>query len=158
MHIEIPNHYEELIRRQRADSNQRPPRPSAAVVPWRHGPGGEVEVYWVRRSPTMKFLGGWYAFPGGGLARSDVAVPIEQAPRGASETSFSDPEPEIDAEQRQLLGPDLAPGLVACAVRELFEETGLLLEHGLAHRPAEANPEAICEPIRKISLTGNGPS
>ena len=85
----------------------------------------------MRRSRTMKFLGGWYAFPGGGLSRKDAEVVIQQDPRGATAESFSDPEPEVDEGQRRLLGPDLAPGLAACAVRELFEETGLLLEQAI---------------------------
>ncbi len=125
-----PSYYEQLLRRQRAETSGKPPRSSAAVVPWRRGPRGECQVYWVRRSRTMRFLGGWYAFPGGGLARSDAAIDVGGLPRGASAASFTDPEPEVSEDLRQQLGPDLAPGIAACAIRELFEETGLLLHHG----------------------------
>ncbi len=121
-----PSVYERLLRRQPAETAARPPRPSAAVVPWRRGPHGECQVYWVRRSRTMKFLGGWYAFPGGGLARSDAAIDIAARPQSPAAT-FSNPEPEISEELRRQLGEDLAPGIAACAIRELFEETGLLL-------------------------------
>ena len=154
---ETPSHYEQLLLRRRADAamararrgSGRPPRPSAAVVPWRRDPDGGTEVYWVRRSATMKFLGGWYAFPGGGLARADAAVAVERPPGGASESSFSDPEPEIGEDRRRRLEPDLPPGLAACALRELFEETGLLLERDLL-RGAGARPEALATARRRL--------
>lgn len=130
MDVEIPSHYEQLLRGLPAAAGGKPPRTSASIVPWRHGPNGDVEVFWVRRAKTMRFLGGWYAFPGGGLARDDAGVPIAGAPRGVTASSFSDPEPEVDEAARQRLGPDLPLGLAACAVRELFEETGLLLDAG----------------------------
>lgn len=150
MDAEIPSHYEQLLRRQLAALERprhdagRPPRPSAAVVPWRRRPDGDTEVYWMRRSPTMKFLGGWYAFPGGGLARADAGVPLERPPRGASDSSFTDPEPDVGFDLRRRLGPDLPPGLAACAVRELFEETGLLLG------ASQARPDALAAARRRL--------
>jgi ribonuclease/clavin/mitogillin len=104
-------------------------RSSAAVVPWRRtaargggdrsqddrrdrGPGG-IEVFWVKRGEALPFMGGWHAFPGGGLSRSDAEIAVIP--------------PAASAE------PDPAPGILACAVRELFEETGILLA-----RPAGA--------------------
>lgn len=105
----------------------RPPRASAAIVPWRQGPDGELEVFWVRRAPTLRFMGGWYAFPGGGLSRRDAQLPVAGLPAGTDTTTFHDPLPADDPADRAPLGPDLPPGLLACALRELFEETGLLL-------------------------------
>ena len=125
MTSEATTFYQRLL--QTPATAGRPPRPSAAVVPWRRDPSGAIEVYWVRRSPALRFLGGWYAFPGGGLAPSDASVAIVGAPAGTSESTYSDSEPESDDERKRQLGPDLAPGITACAVRELFEETGLLL-------------------------------
>lgn len=108
---------------------EKPPRVSASIVPWRVGEGGEIEVYWVRRSATLAFMGGWHAFPGGGLAKSDAALPVHGLPRGVAEGSTAALPPEAlrlgDTE------PDLVPGLVACALRELFEEVGLLVAYGL---------------------------
>ncbi|HEX3553295.1 MAG TPA: MBL fold metallo-hydrolase [Thermoanaerobaculia bacterium] len=111
-----------------------PSRPSAAVVPWRRTAGADetaIEVYWVRRAAELPFMGGWHAFPGGGLSRADAAVPVDGHPAGAGEgppaAGFPEslgggsPDPRINP------GPDLVPGLVVCALRELFEETGLLL-------------------------------
>ena len=82
----------------------RPVRASAAVVPWRRGAEGEIEVFWVRRSPTMRFMGGWHAFPGGGLARTDAAVEIDGHPAGASESTFTPAEPEMSEAQLEAWG------------------------------------------------------
>ena len=111
-----------------------PVRASASVVPWRHAPArgggggssgrGGVEVFWVKRGEALAFMGGWHAFPGGGLSRSDAEIPVlppaAPAPE-ASGTPAPTPAPALDA------APDLAPGILACAIRELFEETGILL-------------------------------
>lgn len=108
---------------------QQPPRVSASVVPWRIGDGGEVEVYWVRRAAALAFMGGWHAFPGGGLAKGDAALPVHGLPRGVAEGSTAALPPE--ALRLGDTDPDLVPGLVACALRELFEEVGLLVAYGL---------------------------
>ncbi|HEV7671647.1 MAG TPA: MBL fold metallo-hydrolase [Thermoanaerobaculia bacterium] len=110
----------------------QPPRVSASVVPWRVGGGGEIEVYWVRRSAELAFMGGWHAFPGGGLSKSDAALPVRGLPAGMSEGGTVALPPE--ALRLGDTDPDLVPGLLACALRELFEEVGLLVAFGL---PAE---------------------
>jgi glyoxylase-like metal-dependent hydrolase (beta-lactamase superfamily II)/8-oxo-dGTP pyrophosphatase MutT (NUDIX family) len=79
-------------------------------------------------------MGGWHAFPGGGLARTDAGLPVSGAPRGLGAPS-SDAAgateaaglPDTLRDTVETVGPDLVPGIVACALRELFEETGLLL-------------------------------
>ncbi len=109
-----------------------PPRTSAAVVPWRRTPAGEVEVYWLRRSRSLPFLGGWYAFPGGGLDAADAALPIHGEPAGVASGQRTPNETGVDPET---LAPDLPPGLAACALRELWEETGLLLAADEGGRP-----------------------
>ena len=45
------------------------PRSAAAVILYRESP--ELEVYWVRRSPKMMFMGGYHAFPGGQAERGE---------------------------------------------------------------------------------------
>jgi glyoxylase-like metal-dependent hydrolase (beta-lactamase superfamily II)/8-oxo-dGTP pyrophosphatase MutT (NUDIX family) len=52
----------------------KPPRDSAAVVPWRRSASGDLEVFWVRRSDELAFMGGWYAFPGGAKNRDDATL------------------------------------------------------------------------------------
>jgi NUDIX domain. len=77
---------------------------------------GEVEVYLLRRKASMAFAAGAYVFPGG---RVD--------PRDADhEIAWSGPDP---GEWGRRLGADekTARGLVCAAVRETFEESGILL-------------------------------
>src|SRR5919197_4614896 len=88
-----------------------PPRVAAAVILWRDGPRGR-EIFWVLRGGTLRFAGGFYAFPGGRLDDEDAAVPVP---------GFRGP----------------AAALRACAVREVFEETGILLATG-ARPPSPA--------------------
>lgn len=110
------------------------------MVPWRSASDGGIEVYWVRRSPTLKFMGGWHAFPGGGLSSKDAEVPLADRPRGASETTFSPASPEVESEP----APDLVGGLAVCAIRELFEETGLLLlDQGSSDDATSPSPASL---------------
>lgn len=114
-------------------------RDSAAVVLWRRRPVpglemGELEVYWARRSPQLRFMGGWWAFPGGGVERADSEIEVSGEPAGADARSMqlapSDLAPGDDAVPTpDRPPPDLVPGLIVCAIRELFEETGVLLAH-----------------------------
>ena len=106
-----------------------PARVSAAVVLWRRLEGGgpdDVEVFWVKRAESMPFMGGWHAFPGGGMSRADAGLPVSGQPQLAADAppAAGMPESLRDLDEPS---PDLLPGLAACALRELFEETGLLL-------------------------------
>jgi endoribonuclease LACTB2 len=103
-----------------------PVRPSAAVIPWRRA-GTGIEVYWIRRADELPFMGGWHAFPGGGLSRSDAALAVSGTPAGAGEGPEAAGFPESLGGGSADPGPDLVPGLLAAALRELFEEVGLLL-------------------------------
>ncbi len=70
-------------------------------------------VYWVRRSPKMAFQGNFQAFPGGQRERSDGDVPVR---------SVNDAVPD---------------DIRVTAVRELFEETGVLLARGAERLDAQ---------------------
>jgi glyoxylase-like metal-dependent hydrolase (beta-lactamase superfamily II)/8-oxo-dGTP pyrophosphatase MutT (NUDIX family) len=110
----------------------KPPRASAGVVPWRRR-HGRIEAFWVRRSEAVPFMPGWHAFPGGGLARGDADLPVRGEPRRSFAEASAGERPSqthIPAGSRvegEELGPDLVPGVAAAALRELWEETGLLL-------------------------------
>jgi glyoxylase-like metal-dependent hydrolase (beta-lactamase superfamily II)/8-oxo-dGTP pyrophosphatase MutT (NUDIX family) len=87
----------------------------AASVLLARGPGS-ADVFAVRRSPALRFFGGFHALPGGKVHAEDVVVAAER------------------------LRPDPAPLDVrrVTAARELFEETGVLI----ARRPDSSFPAA----------------
>jgi endoribonuclease LACTB2 len=103
----------------------RPPRPSAAVALWRRR-AGELEVYWIRRGRTLPFMAGWHAFPGGALERADADLPLAGVPAHPAPDTPTPPAPDWSGP----LAADLAPGIAAAALRELFEEVGVLLAEG----------------------------
>jgi 8-oxo-dGTP pyrophosphatase MutT (NUDIX family) len=94
------------------------PRHASTVVLLRQGDGapGGLEVYLLRRHVDMAFAAGMCVFPGGGVDRRDFDADI----------GWAGPAPEQWA---ALLGTDaaLARALVCAAVRETFEESGVLL-------------------------------
>ncbi|MEJ2084530.1 MAG: MBL fold metallo-hydrolase [Acidobacteriota bacterium] len=130
----------------------RPPRASAGVVLWRQGTSG-VEVFWVQRAEELAFMGGWYAFPGGGLSKRDVEVPVSGQPRGVTGAPVEAALPAgvLDGVD---LGPILPPGLVASVFRELFEEVGLLPGRGETelHRLDEARRSLLGREIDFASI------
>lgn len=74
-----------------------------------------VEVFSIRRAASMVFAGGVIAFPGGGVDPSDYDPLPTTGPEGDEWSSRL----EIDAARAQ--------AIVSAAVRECFEETGMLL-------------------------------
>jgi glyoxylase-like metal-dependent hydrolase (beta-lactamase superfamily II)/8-oxo-dGTP pyrophosphatase MutT (NUDIX family) len=94
------------------------PRPAATLILAREA-AEEVEVFLLRRTHLAEFAGGAYVFPGGGLDPSDLD------PRWPKHCVGMD-----DAAASRLL--KLEHGGLAywiAAIRECFEEAGLLLAH-----------------------------
>ena len=119
------------------------PRPSAAVVLWRRNQKKQIEVFLVRRSPILRFMGGWHAFPGGGLSSADLSISVEGTPLAVDTPYDNDDVPGADGVE---LRPTLIEGLLSCAFRELFEETGVLASAGEAH----PGPEELAAARRKL--------
>lgn len=97
------------------------PRNAATVVLLRPSPdtptaGSASEVYLLRRHASMDFAGGMCVFPGGGVDRRDFEY--SRAWTGQS--------PERWAEQLAC-STQQARALLCAAVRETFEESGVLL-------------------------------
>ncbi|MCP4202404.1 MAG: MBL fold metallo-hydrolase [bacterium] len=123
-------------------------RASGGAVLWRHVPGsdGDVEVYWVERSKKLAFMGGFHAFPGGGRSRSDTDLLVLGAPAGIKGASNEAAMP-ADVLDGIELEPIDARGIMACVLRELFEETGILLARG-----ADSVDSKLFETSRHASL------
>src|ERR1700712_1181539 len=107
------NVYEKVVGTPLSSGALPPARISAAVVLWRHVEGGgpdEVEVYWVKRAEALAFMGGWHAFPGGGLSRSDAGLPVSGQPQLATDAPAATAQPESLAGTVDESSPDLLPG------------------------------------------------
>jgi 8-oxo-dGTP pyrophosphatase MutT (NUDIX family) len=99
------------------------PRDAATVVLLRDGAlhgGSGPEVYLLRRQTSMAFAGGMCVFPGGGVDRRDFDDEL------SDKELWHGPPP---TEWAKRLGCDesMARALVCAAVRETFEESGVLL-------------------------------
>src|SRR6185503_13817475 len=83
------------------------PKDAAAVILLRHHTNPQdPEVFLVKRSEKLAFLGGFHAFPGGQFDAADASVSVKNCDDAETATAIS------------------------CAARELFEETGVLLARG----------------------------
>jgi len=92
-----------------------PARDAATVVLLRDGPVG-VEVYLLRRAATMAFAAGMHVFPGGSVDPRD----------GAPGTAWAGPSAATWGGWLRC-AERLARALVCAAVRETYEESGVLL-------------------------------
>ncbi|WP_042409081.1 NUDIX hydrolase [Streptacidiphilus carbonis] len=118
MSTELPAGWAERIAAlSRGELEPVPPRPAATVVLLRERRGGGgAEAYLLRRRTSMAFAGGMYAFPGGGVDLHD----------GTSDLGWAGP-PAEEWGARLGCAPQTARAVVCAAVRETFEESGVLL-------------------------------
>ena len=127
------------------------PKPAASVLlvrPTAPGAPEPFEVYLIRRQKSMKFLGGFYAFPGGKVDEADGTPESLGCCRG------------LTAEEAETIFPGGdRPALAywVAAVRELVEESGLLLAchaDGRAVHVADAAGVTAIERMRKALMAG----
>jgi 8-oxo-dGTP pyrophosphatase MutT (NUDIX family) len=116
MRVALPPHLVERAR-EFAEGRRTPadPRDAATVVLMRPGAAGP-DLYLLRRQTSMAFAGGMCVFPGGGVDRRDFDHSV----------AWAGPEPGVWAGQLQT-SAEMARALVCAAVRETFEESGVLL-------------------------------
>jgi 8-oxo-dGTP pyrophosphatase MutT (NUDIX family) len=99
------------------------PRPvdAVTVIIVREGGGTPFEVFLMRRHRDQHFMGGAYVFPGGRLEETDCDPSLMEWTTGltAEEAKAKLNEPDLPGER--------AVGLFLAAVRETFEEAGVLL-------------------------------
>ena len=114
-----------------------PPRPAATVIMLRDGVGG-LEVFLIKRHGLSDVLGGAYVFPGGKVDRLDAELDLDahlDQPLHELHTALN--EPDIDALT--------AAGLYVAAVREAFEESGILFAQGATHAHAARATQLLRE-------------
>jgi 8-oxo-dGTP pyrophosphatase MutT (NUDIX family) len=100
------------------------PRDAATLILVRRD-GGEPRVLMGRRNGGHDFMPGKWVFPGGRIDRSDFLAP-----------RANDLRPEVAARLGKTAPPRRARALALTAIRETFEETGLLLARPSPPRPA----------------------
>lgn len=105
------------------DPIDSPVRASATVVMLRDGAGG-LEVFLLKRHGLSDVLGGAYVFPGGKLDPQDALLDLQahlDLPADALHSALG--EAQLDAQT--------AAALHVAALREAFEETGVLYAQGV---------------------------
>lgn len=95
-------------------------RQAATVVLLRRAASNGFEVFLTRRPDNMPFLGGMYCYPGGRVNKEDCMPAMIERCIGVTPN-----------QARKIIGAQFSPpealGLWVAAVRELFEEVGVLL-------------------------------
>jgi 8-oxo-dGTP pyrophosphatase MutT (NUDIX family) len=105
------------------------PREAASVILARDASDG-LEVLLLQRHPNSRFSPGAFAFPGGRVEGADAAPGIEARCRGLDRA-------EAARRLRDVRPPERAIGFWVAALREAFEEAGLLLAYGQDARPVD---------------------
>lgn len=113
-----PPEWPDLIRAHAAgELAPATPRRAATVLLLRDGAeAGGPEVHMLRRRTSMAFAGGAYAYPGGGVD-----------PRDEQPVRWAGPSPADWAARLGVAEPAEAQAIVCAAVRETYEEAGVLL-------------------------------
>jgi ribonuclease/clavin/mitogillin len=127
------------------------PKPASSVLLIRSGSASPAEVYMIRRQKSMRFLGGFYAFPGGKVDPEDGEPDILARCRGITEAEAG----------QLLLSEDGVPALAfwVAAARELLEETGVLPACDATGRATalDAGGVARIEALREAHMTQREP-
>jgi len=101
-------------------TERQKPRRAATVILLRDAEPRGLEVFLIRRPDDMAFLGGMYCFPGGTVRKEDCSASMLRRCHGLTPN-----------DARQIVGAHFAPnealGFWIAAIRELFEEVGILL-------------------------------
>jgi 8-oxo-dGTP pyrophosphatase MutT (NUDIX family) len=97
------------------------PQDAATVIIARNNNEGQYEILLMRRHSNQSFMGGAYVFPGGRLDEADCDPGLYPYIQGLTADSA------CRLLQEQDIPQDKALGLFVAAVRETFEEAGVLL-------------------------------
>ena len=112
-------------------SDRRPAKPAATVILLREASSG-FEVFLTRRPDDMPVLGGMYCYPGGCVIKEDCSRRLLERSTGLTPT-----------QARGIVGAHHKPleaiGFWVAAVREVFEEVGVLLAREQSGAPLHAD-------------------
>jgi 8-oxo-dGTP pyrophosphatase MutT (NUDIX family) len=95
-----------------------PPVDASTILLVRDTDAGELEVFMLERHLESDFAGGAYVFPGGKLDAADRTLPADR---------WAGADPAAWAVRLGVEEPADALGLMVAAIRETFEEAGVLL-------------------------------
>jgi 8-oxo-dGTP pyrophosphatase MutT (NUDIX family) len=114
------------VERDQSHPNLKPRDAATLIVVDRSGPIPKVLLG--RRHAGLKFMAGKFVFPGGRLEPGDKRMPVASELDSHAEARL----------MRRVTRPtrDRARGLALAAIRETFEETGLLLGQRVERIPA----------------------
>jgi len=119
------------------------PKDAASLIPYRRSPSGKIEVLMGRRHTRHSFVPDFYVFPGGRVDRADgravAATPLR---------------PDVTARLARSCRHNNARAVAVAlsAVRETYEETGLMIG-----APINNPPASISEEWTHVYQTGLGP-
>ncbi|MDY6850937.1 MAG: hypothetical protein SV487_02515 [Thermodesulfobacteriota bacterium] len=107
------------------------PPDAATVILTRENKAGSFDIFLMRRHRDQTFMGNAFVFPGGRLDKADLEPGLADYAQGlsAGEARLKLNEPDLSAEK--------ALGLFFAAVRETFEESGVLLAAPAVNGQAE---------------------
>ncbi len=135
------------------------PRDAATVILTRDGDQGLLEVFLMRRHREQAFMGGAFVFPGGSIDDGDFAPELVSRIVGPTAAEA------VERLQEPALLPSIALGLYMAAIRETFEEAGILLAYdergqllqfgdpAISSRYAEARLDIYKKTYTLMSLT-----
>ena len=110
------------------------PSPAATLVLLRDRPAGPAETLLLERHGKSKFAAGDYVFAGGKVEADDIPDDVERFCRGLTG-------PEASARLGTGLTPRQALGYWVGAIREAFEEVGVLLGYDRGGEFVRVTPE-----------------
>jgi 8-oxo-dGTP pyrophosphatase MutT (NUDIX family) len=114
------------------------PSPAATLVLLRDRPASGVEVLLIQRHEKSRFAGGAYVFPGGKIEADDNPADAARWCDGLDARAAARRLDLADAER-------MAVGYLVGAIRETFEEVGILLAHDEGGRPVRVDAPRFAE-------------
>jgi 8-oxo-dGTP pyrophosphatase MutT (NUDIX family) len=118
------------------------PKKASTVILVRPTDDGKFDVLMTRRPQWMDFLAGHYVFPGGMLEEEDWSSDMLQRCRGLLAL-------EAQAILGGTLSPELSLGHWITAIRELYEETGVLLGVSESGKPMDVERDGLRQKLEE---------